>query len=97
MATRLEAVALSNDPAVQDARMRLVSAHERLSLKEKQFESQLYHQPEVVAARQQMETARADKAGADGYLRGALVTRADQLNLNYQSISGNNVYWAPGL
>jgi hypothetical protein len=92
MATRLEAAALANDPAVQDARMRLVSAHETLALKEKQFESQLYHQPEVVAARQQMETARVDKAAADGYLRGAQITRADQLNLDYQSISGNNVY-----
>jgi hypothetical protein len=92
MATRLEAAALSNDPAVQDARMRLVSAHQTLSLKEKQFESQLYHQPEVVAARQQMETARVNKAGAEGYLRGAQITRADKLNLDWQSISGNNVY-----
>jgi hypothetical protein len=92
MATRLEAAALSNDPAVQDARLRLVSAHETLFLKEKQFESQLYHQPEVVAARQQMEAARVNKAGAQGYLRGALITRADQLNQNYQSLSGNNVY-----
>ena len=92
MATRLEAAALSNDSAVQDARMRLVSAHETLSLKERQFESQLYHQPEVVAARQQMETARVNKAGADGYLLGAEITRADKLNLDWQSISGNNVY-----
>jgi hypothetical protein len=92
MATRLEAVALANDPAVQDARMRLVSAHATLSLKEKQFESQLYHRPEVVAARQQMETARVNKAGAEGYLLGAQITRADQLNLDWQSYSGNNVY-----
>jgi hypothetical protein len=92
MVTQLEAAALANDPAVQDARNRLVSAHETLFLKEKQFESQLYHQPEVVAARQQMETARVNNAGAQGYLRGALITRADQLNQYYQSLSGNNVY-----
>jgi len=92
MVTQLEAVALTNDPAVQNARTRLVSADETLRLKEKQFESQLYNRPEVVAARGQMETARANKAGADGYLRGAYVTRSDQLNYNYQNISGNNVY-----
>jgi hypothetical protein len=79
-------------------RTRLVSADETLRLKEKQFESQLYNRPEVVAARGQMETARANKAGADGYLHGAYVTRSDQLNYNYQNISGNNVYlggWDP--
>jgi hypothetical protein len=92
MATQMEAVALTNDSTVQDARSRLVSADETLRLKEKQFESQLYNRPEVVAARGQMETARVNKAGADGYLHGAYVTRADQLNLNYQNNSGNNVY-----
>jgi hypothetical protein len=92
MVTQFEAVALANDPAVQDARIRLVSAHEALSLKEKQFESQLYHQPEVVTARQQMESARANKAGAEGYLRGAEIARWDQLNMDWQSYSGNTVY-----
>jgi hypothetical protein len=92
MVTQMEAVALTNDSAVQDARGRLVSADETLRLKEKQFESQLYSSPEVVAARGQMETARANRAGADGYLHGAYVTRADQLNLNAQNNSGNNVY-----
>ncbi len=92
MVTQMEAVALTNDPSVQDARIRLVSADETLRLKEKQFESQLYNRPEVVAARGQMETARANKAGADGYLRGAFITRADQLNLNAQNNSGNNVF-----
>jgi len=98
MATQLEAVALSNDSAVRDARTRLVSAGETLRLAEKKFELQLYHQPDVAAARNQMETARANKAGADGYLYGAYVTRADQLNLNDQYNTGNNVYlggWGP--
>jgi hypothetical protein len=92
MVTQMEAVALTNDSAVQDARVRLVSADETLRLKEKLFESQLYNRPEVVAARGQMETARANKAGADGYLRGAFITRADQINLNAQNNSGNNVF-----
>jgi hypothetical protein len=43
-----------------------------------------------------MESARANKAGADGYLHGAFITRADQLNLNFQNNSGNSVY-LPGL
>jgi len=92
MATQMEAVALTNDSAVQDARSRLVSADETLRLKEKQFESQLYRRPEFVDARWQMESARANKAGAEGFLHGAFVTRADQLNLNDQNNSGNNVF-----
>jgi Tfp pilus assembly protein FimT len=92
MVTQMEAVALTNDSAVQDARTRLVSADETLRLKEKQFESQLYNRPEVAAAREQMEMARANKAGADGYLHGAFIMRADQLNLSAQSNSGNNVF-----
>jgi hypothetical protein len=39
-----------------------------------------------------MESARANKAGAEGFLHGAFVTRADQLNLNGQNDSGNNVF-----
>jgi hypothetical protein len=92
MVTQMEAVALSDDSAVQDARGRLISADETLRLKEHQFESQLYNRPEVAAARGEMETARANRAGADGYLHGAYITRADQLNLSVQSNSGNNVF-----
>jgi len=92
MVTQMEALALTNDSAVQDARCRLVSADESLRLKEKRFESQLYDRPEVVAARGQMEIARTNKAGADGFLRGAFISRADQLNLKGQNNSGNNVF-----
>jgi hypothetical protein len=74
LATLMEAQALANDATVADARDRLVSTHEVLSLKEKMFESQLYHQPDVAAAREQMESARASKAGAEGYLNGAIIT-----------------------
>ena len=45
MVTQMEAVALTNDSTVQDARGRLVSADETLRLKEKQFELQLYNRP----------------------------------------------------
>ena len=98
LATQMEAVALSDSAAVQDAKTRLVSAKQALSLKQEQFELALYDQPEIVAARQQMEVARSNKAGAEGYLLGAETTRCDQLNLNSQSYSGNNVYltgWNP--
>jgi hypothetical protein len=98
MATQLEAVALSNDATVQGARAKLVAADEKLRLTEKKFELDLYHRPEVAAARGQMETARANKAGAEGYLYGASITRSDQLNLNDQNNTGNTVYlggWGP--
>ncbi len=91
MASEMEAVALADDPAVQDARGRLVAAQETLTLKEKQFESYLFSRKETVSARQALETARANKAGAEGFLRGAEITRADQLNLNFTNYSGNLV------
>jgi len=83
---------------VQDAHGRVLAASQNLQLKEELFESQLYRQADLTAARQQMEIARANKAGADGFLRGALVTRADQLGLNSQNVTGNNVFltgWNP--
>jgi hypothetical protein len=72
--TLMEAKALADDPTVTDARVRLVATHQVLSLKEKVFESQLYRQSDVAAARQQMESARAQLAGADGFLNGALIS-----------------------
>jgi len=98
MVTQLEAEALDNDSAVQEAHGRLLAASQNLQLKQEQFESQLYRQADLTAARQQMEIARANRAGADGFLRGALVTRADQLGLNSQNVTGSNVYltgWNP--
>jgi hypothetical protein len=96
--TQMEATAMANDSAVQDARTKLVAADEDLGLKEKRFEADLYHRPDVAAARQQMEVARVNKAGADGYLYGALITRGDQLDANAQTYTGNTVYmssWDP--
>jgi hypothetical protein len=72
--TVMEAKALEDDSTVTDARVRLVATHQILALKEKVFESQLYRNPDVVAARQQMESARAQLAGADGFLNGALIS-----------------------
>jgi hypothetical protein len=91
MASEMEAVALADDPAVQDAKAHLIAAQDTLTLKEKQFESYLFNRKETVAARDALETARANKAGAEGFLRGAEITRADQLNLNSQNYSGNLV------
>jgi hypothetical protein len=95
MASRMEAFALANDSAVQDARNRLVAAQDALSLKEKQFESQLFNRPEIAGARESMETARANKAGAVGYLHGAIITRADQIDSNSQAYGGNTVILGP--
>jgi hypothetical protein len=95
MASRMEAFALANDSAVQDARGRLVAAQEALTMKEKRFESELYRQPEIVEARQSMEAARANKAGAVGYLHGAEVTRMDQIDVNSQAYGGNTVIFSP--
>jgi hypothetical protein len=92
MVTQMEAVALANDSAVQDARVRLTAADESMRLREKQFESQLYNRREIVSARTAMETARVNKAAADGYLRGAYITRADQLGLSAASNTGNTVF-----
>jgi hypothetical protein len=72
--TLLEAQALADDPAVSEARIRLVATHDNLVMKEKLFESQLYNRPEIAAARTQMEDARANKVGAQGYLNGAIIT-----------------------
>jgi hypothetical protein len=95
MASRMEAYAMANDSAVQDAKNRLVAAQGALTAKERQFESQLFNRPEIVAARQSMEMARANKAGAVGYLRGAEVTRADQIDVNSQVYGGNTVVVGP--
>ena len=43
MASRMEAYALASDSAVQDAKSRLVAAQEALTVKERQFESQLFN------------------------------------------------------
>jgi hypothetical protein len=93
--SQMEATALANDSDVQDTRSKLVAADEKLRLMEKRFEADLYHRPDVVAARQQMETARVNKAGADGFLTGTFITRADQLDANAQTYTGNTVYMSP--
>ena len=90
MASEMEAVALAHDPAVQDAKPHLIAARDMLTLKEKQFESNLFNRKETVA-RGRWKTAWANKAGAEGFLCGAEITRADQLNLNSQNYSGNLV------
>ena len=95
MASRMEAYALASDSAVQDAKSRLVAAQEALTVKERQFESQLFNRPEIAAARQSMEMARANKAGAVGYLCGAEITRADQIDVNSQMYGGNTVIVGP--
>jgi plasmid stabilization system protein ParE len=98
MVSRMEAFALANDSGVQDARKRLVAAQEAMTLKGEQFESQLFRQPEVAGARESMEEARANKAGAEGYLRGAVITRADQIDVNAQMYGGNSILigcWNP--
>jgi hypothetical protein len=94
MASQMEAVALANDSTVQDARSRMISADQNLRMKVKQFESDLYKRPEIVAAKQQMEVARANKAGADSYLDGMYLMRADQLYIN-DNLPGNNIYFSP--
>ena len=78
--------------AVQDARGRLVSADENCGSRKSSLSRSYTIARRSWPRRGQMETARANKAGADGFLRGAYVTRADQLNLNGQSNSGNNVF-----
>jgi hypothetical protein len=95
MVSRMEAFALANDSGVQDARKRLVTAQEAMTLKGEQFESQLFRQPEVAGARESMEAARANKAGAEGYLRGAVITRADQIDINAQMYGGNSILISP--
>jgi hypothetical protein len=92
--TQMEASAMANDSNVQDARTKLIAADESLRLLEKRFEADLYHRPDVVAGRQQVEVARANKAGADGYLYGAWIGRADQIYANDQTYTGNNVYYS---
>jgi hypothetical protein len=90
--TQMEAAALANDSNVQDARTKLIAADESLRLLEKRFEADLYTRPDVVAGRQQVELARANKAGADGYLQGAWIARGDQNYANDQTYTGNTVY-----
>lgn len=95
--TMLEAKALSDDSTFQDARTRLLTARRNLSAREREFASALSNQPEIVAAKQQLEAARANKAAADAFLLGQEIARNDQLNQIAQSNSGNIVInsWYP--
>jgi hypothetical protein len=87
-ASLMEADALAHDSAFQDAKTRLLSAKQTLWRRQADFNSSLYRKPELVAANQSYQAAKSNCAGAAGYLRGALVTRADQVDINAASFGG---------
>jgi len=102
VAARMEANALMNDPAVVDAKLRLDAARQVVSEKNLRFEMTLYQQPAVAAAQREFDLAKLNRAGADAYLQGAWITRADSLDADQRRYPGTEtvqyaspatVYW----
>lgn len=101
-AARMEANAMANDHAVIDAKLRLDAARQVISEKALRFEIMLGEQPAVAAAQRQFDSAKLNRAGADAYLQGAWITRADSLDADQRRYPGTDtvqyaspvtVYW----
>jgi hypothetical protein len=80
--TRMQSDALGNDNNVKAAKAKLIAAQQALNDKTAKFESDLYNSPQIVAARAALDSARVNRAAAEGYLNGAMVTRSDILTMD---------------
>jgi hypothetical protein len=80
LASNMEMDALNNDPAAHDARIRLIAAQQTFADLKSNFETSLDAQPDLIAARRNLENARINSIGANAYLDGAWVTRADTMD-----------------
>jgi hypothetical protein len=99
---KMEAAALSSDPAVANARARLVSAQRRVDDMREDFEDNLYKNPTWAAAKQSYDNAEIAYAGAQGAVTGANVTaclavEADQRHTLYNWSFGNYTYGYPNV
>jgi hypothetical protein len=96
-ASLMEADALARDTAFQNGKTRLLAAKQSLWRRQADFDSSLYARPELLATKQSYEQALSNKAGAEGYLRGAEIARGDQLDINAASFSNsfNSVVYTP--
>ena len=87
-ASKMEAEALADDAQVRDAKVRLIAARQTLDSMTERFEDSFADRPAVAAAWQNYQDSIINRAGAQGYLDGAMVTRADVLLTNQQRYSG---------
>jgi hypothetical protein len=88
-ASRMESDALNNDPASHDAKIRLIAAQQTLGDLKANYEASLDSQPELVAARRNLENARINSIGANAYLSGAWITRSDTIDAMQAQYSQN--------
>jgi hypothetical protein len=97
-ASRMEADALAGDIQVRVAKTRLLAAQQVVTEITNRFEDNFAAQPAIASAWRNYQNAIIDQAGAQGYLDGALITRADLNyfnNLKYTPAPNNIYYGAP--
>jgi hypothetical protein len=97
---RMEAEALRNDPAVQSARTRLVTAQRKVDDMTEHFQDTLYQNARWAAAKQSYDNAEIAMAAANGAVCGANVTAclaadADARHTFYNYTWGANTYTNP--
>jgi hypothetical protein len=97
---RMEAEALRNDPAVQSARTRLVSAQRKVDDMRERFEDTLYQNTRWATAKQSYDNAEIAVAAANGAVIGANTTAclaicADQRHTLYNYGFGADSYAYP--
>jgi hypothetical protein len=95
---QMENNAIDNDPVAHDAKIRLAAAQQAFTDLKSNFEASLDSQPELVAARRNLDNARTNAIGADAYLDGAWITRADTIDALHtqyapQPAPNPNYYW----
>jgi hypothetical protein len=93
-ASRMEADALAGDSQVRDAKTRLQAAQQVVTGMTERFNDTFANQPAVASAWKTYQNSIVNQAGAQGYLEGALITRADVINVNNLKYAPapNNVY-----
>ncbi len=95
--TQLQAAALATDANFQSAKTRLTAAQDKLNALQYQYQAKLSSQSAVVAARQSYDTARSLRAGAEGYLAGAFITRDDAIDADNRRYPPQPVYLYGGM
>jgi len=78
-ASRMEADALNADATVRQTRADYLAAQADLNDKLAKSDAGLYQQPEFVEAKKAFDFARENRAGAQGVLAGAWISRCDTL------------------
>lgn len=93
-ASRMEAEALNSDPAVRQTLADYLAAQADLNNKLARSEATIDQQPAYVQAKQAYDFARDNRAGAQGVLAGAWISRCDAVDADrrrYPGPTGNTV------